>query len=189
MIAPQVPGVQGSFFSTNPLLSPRNMFTDGVLDAMSLDSARNTLIPRLNLEALSMQASYHPSQFAVPLTPSSAVPSSGRLSRLQTPASSMPSTTRMSASGGAASPGSAPRVKSAMSAPDSSLLHSDLLLTNPSPTTSARGKRRRSIYEEDSDIEFDDEDDFVVDYVPTISSARQKKKRALAANSGAQSSR
>jgi hypothetical protein len=52
----------------------------------------------------------------------------------------------------------------------------------PSPSSSsARGKRRRSIYEEDSDLEPEGDEEFVGTYVPTVSSARQKKKRALGA--------
>lgn len=57
-----------------------------------------------------------------------------------------------------------------------------------SPLTSARGKRRRSIYEEEaeepeSDEEENPQGDFIGTYVPTVSSARQKKKRALASGS------
>lgn len=57
-----------------------------------------------------------------------------------------------------------------------------------SPITSARGKRRRSIYEEEAEDPTTDEDenahgDFIGTYVPTVSSARQKKKRALASGS------
>lgn len=180
MISPQVAGASGAFFAPNPLLSPRNMLGDGVMDAMVLDAGRGTLIPRLNLEALNM--SYSPAQFAVPITPTSTMPSSGRLSRLQTPMSSVPSSARVSS--GALSP-QAHRTKSAMSAPDPSPLRGDFSGSNPSPQTSARGKRRRSIYEEDSDDQFEEEDEFVGTYVPTISSARQKKKRALAANNPA----
>lgn len=97
-----------------------------------------------------------------------------------------PSSSNIAGSGSPLSP-RAIRVKSARESahhahPDS---NSDFTV---SPVSSARGKRRRSIFEDETpeDNSIDEEEstqgDYIGTYVPTVSSARQKKKRALAAN-------
>jgi len=188
-----------ALFAANPLLSPRGFITEGMLEAMALDvsNSTRTLIPRLNLDAIGLHASQLPPTnantssggFAVPTTPPGP-PSSGRISRLASPSGSLSSSGARSnaqnslAASGPTSP-RAQRIQSTYSARESSLMDETPL----SPVSSARGKRRRSIYDDDQDAELEDAAAaFVGTYVPTVSSARQKKKRALAEHAALQSS-
>lgn len=142
-------------------------------------------------------------QFSVPHTPNTLSSSShsSRLARLPTtPSDSISSTGRtfssstvgsLATGSSVSSNGVSPRgqrVKSTFSAREGPYYQnpatsSDFDGSGNKSATSARSKRRRSIYEDNSEEDMldNEEMDFVGTYVPTISSARQKKKRALGA--------
>lgn len=270
--APHLGFVPGSLFGASSLLSPRTMMADTMIDPMSLDASRNTLIPRLNLDAINLHptgalftnsvvaggpasassaastaggAAPHSStshfEFAAPLSPSTV--SSGRLSRLSSSSAlrangsvshslsssaySLSSLSQPSLSvssynasnghnnGSLSTSNSPPQRRNTYGGPTSTSSQSPIPASNSlsprgmrvksardtmnhndgseglapvSPLTSARGKRRRSIYEEEAEEPETDEEegshgDFIGTYVPIVSSARQKKKRALASGS------
>lgn len=156
---------------------------------------KTTLIPRLNLGALQMQTigaqplANHALSNPPPLTglsqltPNSAS-YSGRVSRLTTPSGSAPAPSVMGSSGSAAisragtpSPGPSPRaqrVKSAFSSRTDTSPNSSIVEDLPAPSPlSARGKRRRSIFESVSESE----DETSTDLLEPGSARKMKKTK------------